>query len=505
MSGAALVAGQGSAPSDQLAEKSQLAGHVNYEQVSNPAGPLDYARTSNQPVRSAWVDILDASSDELIASTQTDDTGAYTVAVPSKRTVTVRVRAQSGGAGADAPWDLSVRDNTRGGAIYAIESPPFTIDAPSMTRDLHAASGWAGNGYGALRAAAPFAILDTLRKSMEKVLSVAPATRFPLLRAYWSVNNVPAYGEVTAGEIGTTSFMRDQSGAAIYVLGKENSDTDEYDASVLTHEWGHYYQDAFGRDDSPGGSHAMADSLDARLAFSEGWGNAWSGIVLGRDNYTDAVGTLQSGGVNIDLANGPPTLRGWYREGSINAILWQLNARVGFAPIHQIMTGWMRTVPALTDIHAFSAGLFARDPAAGAVLTELLLGQAISAAPNDPFGESETNNGGLVAALPLYRPAAVGAATRACVSNAFGSYNKLGSFVYLRVEVPAPRAYVVRIEGPAAADPDVSVYSGRLLARSEGLGSAETATVTLPAGTAVLAINDANDVSASTCFSVTIN
>jgi len=484
-----------------------LGGQVSYASVPNPNGPLDYAASVDKPVRGAPVEVLDALSDAVLASTQTDDAGHYSVALTGGRAVTVRVRAQTGGASPGARWDVSVRDNTQGGAVYAIESPAFNLMAGSATRDLHAASGWGAGHYTGQRTAAPFAILDTLRASVDKVLSVAPDTVFPALRVFWSVNNVPAYGDASVGQIGTTSFTRDQSGPVIYVLGKEDLDTDEYDASVITHEWGHYYQDAFSRDDSPGGAHSMADSLDARLAFSEGWGNAWSGIALGRANYTDALGAAQAspGSTNLDLRKGPPDRSGWYREASIHAILWQLNARAGFKPIHDVMTGSLAGGAALTDIHAFSAGLFARVPAGAASLSELLTGQAISAAVGDPFGQSETNNGGLTPALPLYHPAAIGTSTPACVSNVFGSYNKLGSFVYLRVEVPTARSYVIRIDGPAAADPDVSVYSGRLVARSEGYGASETATVSLPAGTAVLAINDANNTSSWTCFSVSIN
>jgi len=500
--------GGGASPSGAFAgsgAQATLTGKVSYAAVPNPAGPLDYAASADRPVRRALVEVLDAATDTVITATQTDDAGRYSAPLTAGRMVTVRVRAQSGGAPPGASWDLSVRDNTRGGAIHAIESPAFPVVAGAVTRDLHAASGWVNGRYAEERAAAPFAILDALRASFDAVLAVAPDTVFPPLRVYWSVNNVPAYGDPALGQIGTTSFTRDPSGALIYVLGKENVDTDEYDASVITHEWGHYYQDAFSRDDSPGGSHATGDRLDARLAFSEGWGNAWSGIALGRANYTDAVGTAQAGGINLDLSSGPTAARGWFREASIHSIFWQLNARAGFRPIHDVMTGPLHSGAALTDIHSFSAGLFAQAPAAGAALSELLIGQDISAAANDPFGQSETNNGGMASALPLYRAAAVGASVPACVSNAFGSYNKLGSFVYLRLEVPATRSYTIRIDGPATADPDVSVYSGRLITRSEGYGTSETANVTLPAGTAVLAINDANSASASTCFSVSIN
>jgi hypothetical protein len=381
-----------------------------------------------------------------------------------------------------------------------MESPTFSTGTAALTRNLNAPSGWTGAGYGAARVAAPFAVLDTVYATQAKVLSVAPNAAFPALSMFWSANNVPASGDPTLGQIGTTFFTNASTGRAIYVLGKENVDTDEYDASVIAHEWGHYYQSAFSRDDSPGGPHALTDLVDRRVAFSEGWGNAWSGIALGRNNYTDASGPGQAQGINMDLTTGPSSNPGWYREVSIQSILWNLNAQLGFKPIHDTMTGPFKGGLPVTSIHPFAAAFNAAAPGSAPALSALLVGQGISAAPNDPLGIQETNNGGVALALPMY----VQGLTPACVTNQAGTGNKLGSFVYLRFTTTAGN-HAISVVGPSGSDPDWVVYNGGQIAASNGFGTSEVATVSLPASESVLVINDFNNSSAKTCFTVTIN
>lgn len=482
-----------------------LSGTATYDAVPNSAGALVYGSTAAKPVRGAAVEVLNATS-TVLASTVTDGNGAYSVSVPSNTQVFVRVKAQTVQGGSGATWDVSVRDNTQSDAIYAIDSPTLSTGSAAITRDLRAASGWNGTSYGTTRAAGPFAVLDTVYTAMQKVLSVAPATAFPPLRVFWSINNVPASGNRALGQIGTTSFSNAGTGRAIYVLGKENVDTDEYDASVIAHEWGHYYQSAFSRDDSPGGDHATSQRLDRRLAFSEGWGNAWSGIALARSNYTDSAGAGQAQGLNLDLTTGPASTPGWYRESSIQAILWNLNQQVGFQPIHAALTGPFKTTPAVTSIHPFAAAFNAVSPANTGTLASLMAGQSISAAANDPFGLAETNNGSVASALPMYINASVGGTTPACVSNSAGTGNKLGSFAYLRLNAPAAGNRQITVTGASITDPDFEVYSGRLLGFSEATTPAtESATIGLLAGDNVIVVNDYNDSGASTCFSVTIN
>ncbi|MDM0106612.1 hypothetical protein QTH97_16825 [Variovorax sp. J22R24] len=485
-----------------------LDGVATYDSVPNTTGALMYAATAPKPVRGALVEIVNNVSSAILSTTTTDSNGAYAVSVPSSTSVIVRVKAQMVQGGSGATWDVSVRDNTQANAIYAMETPAFSTGTAAGTRNLHAPSGWGGSSYTSGRTAAPFALLDTVYAAQSKVLSVAPAAVFPALRVFWSVNNVPADGNPALGQIGTTFFTDDGGTPAIYVLGKENVDTDEYDASVVAHEWGHYYQSAFSRDDSPGGSHSMTESLDRRVAFSEGWGNAWSGIVLDRGNYTDAVGVRQAQGSNIDLTTGASPNPGWYREASIHSIFWKLNSAVGFKPIHDTLTSaQFKNGLAVTSIHPFTAAFGAAAPAGSSALAGLLSAQSISAAPNDPFGTMETNSGGISGVanpIPLYRSAAVGGSTSACVTNQAGPGNKLGDYVYLRFATPSARNYTITVAGPAGSDPDFVVYSGRQIAEANAVSTTETSSVGLPAGESVLVINDFNNSSAATCFTVTI-
>lgn len=478
-----------------------LSGTATYESVPNASGALVYANTSVKPVRGAYVEVLDASGNQLVA-TSTDDNGAYAVSVPGSTTVVVRVRAQLTRPGPGATWDVTVRDNTRSSAIYSMQSSAFSTGTTALTRDVRAGSGWGGSAYTGERVSGPFAVMDTVYTAMQKVLSVAPATAFPALKVFWSVNNTNAAGSVALGQIGTTFFIGRSSGAEIYVLGKENVDTDEFDAPVIAHEWGHYYQASFSRDDSTGGAHATGERVDRRLAFSEGWGNAWSGIALGRANYVDSGGPGQSQGNNLDLSKGPASNPGWFRETSIQSIFWNLNQQVGFKPIHDAMTSVLFIGGApVTSIHPFTAAFNLVAPGSASALATLLAGQAISPSGSDAYGDQETNDGGLPVVLPMYKTASTGGAVvQACVTNAADPAregNKLGSFAYLRFTALANRPHQFAISSPAGASPNFSIYRG-------GLVSSNTSPVNLAAGEHVLVINDLNNSSTNTCFGVAI-
>ncbi len=483
-----------------------LSGVATFDAVPNTFGALDYVSTHAKPIGGAVVEVL-SSNRSVLASTTTDAFGVYSVSVPANAEMFVRVKAQMLKTGSGATWDVSVRDNTQSSALYVMDSKVFSSGTVALTNDLHAASGWGDASYVAPRTAGPFALLDTVGIAMQKVLSVAPDAQFPPLQIFWSVNNVPSDGDRALGQIGTTEFVDNGiDPRTIYVLGKEGVDTDEYDSSVVAHEWGHYYHTVFSRNDSPGGSHSVAERLDRRLAFSEGWGNAWSGIALERGTYTDSLGTRQGQGVLLDLTAGPAANPGWYREQSIQSILWNLNQAVGFPPIHAAMTGGMKTSAAMTSIHSFTAAFDAATPGSAAKLAFLLDAQGVSSAPNDPFGSAETNRGGapiIANALPMYNYAVLGFPSTACVSNTDGGGNKLGSYVYLRVALSTAGIHQILVVGQASADPDFEVHSAGVLAIADKFGSKERAAVDMHAGDNIIVINDSNN-SPSACFTVSI-
>jgi hypothetical protein len=72
-----------------------------------------------------------------------------------------------------------------------------------------------------------------------------------ILESRTTVRVVGGVIDLPQASIGSTFFINRSTGKEIYVLGAENVDTDEFDDSVIAHEWGHYYQSSFSRDDSP--------------------------------------------------------------------------------------------------------------------------------------------------------------------------------------------------------------------------------------------------------------
>lgn len=481
-----------------------IQGVATFDSVPNASsGRLDYSATSAKPIRGAVVEAVVEDGSQVLASGMTSEAGAYALSVPVNTQVQIRVRAQLQRSSAPS-WDVTVRDNTASGAIYSIQSAVFgSGSAASLQRDIHAPSGWNGSAYGSTRAAGPFALLDTVYVAISKVLSVAPALNFPALRVYWSSKNRPSPGDPAVGEIGTTFFRSSSDGErAIYVLGQADVDTDEYDVSVVAHEWGHYYQSAFSRDDSPGGEHGPGDLLDRRLAFSEGWGNAWSGIALGRSTYSDSNDVAQGGGFSLDLSAAPAANRGWFNEQSIQAIFWNLERAAGFGAIHAAMTGPFRSGVPVTSIHPFAAAFAVAAPSQAGTLASLLAAQAISPSTSDPFGTLETNDQGLSGVLPLYKSAA---SSNLCVEKDNERRNTIGRFAYVRFTLATAGSHRIDVTGlPSTSNPAFEVYQGGLLTgQNVQSGASESATLNLPAGESVLVLRDSNADAA--CFTVSIN
>ena len=102
--------------------------------------------------------------------------------------------------------------------------------------------------------------------------------------------------------------------AAIYLLGDEDHDTDEYDRSLIAHEWVHFFEATLSRSDSLGGGHGPGDQLDMRVAFSEGLANALSAMITGEQSYAASFGPKQGSGWRWDIENAAQArLRpGWF-------------------------------------------------------------------------------------------------------------------------------------------------------------------------------------------------
>ncbi len=481
-----------------------ISGRASFEFV--PPNPncvgLSFVTTQQRPIRGATVQILDAASSTVLGTDVTDDNGDYSFTVNAATNVFLRVRAETKRSGAPS-WDVEVRDNTANTSaplaqrpIYALDSATFSSGAASQTRNLLATTGWGGTRYTGPRAAAPFAVLDSIYNAMLLVLSADPNASFDPLDAFWSINNSTAAGSsadsnvnIANGELGTSYYRGDID--SLFLLGKANDDTEEFDAHVIVHEWGHYFEDVFSRSDSIGGAHGFGDKLDMRVAFGEGWATALSGMALNSSSYCDTQGQSQANGFRIDIESTTPSPRGWFNEFSIMALLFDLwddsvelnrgdSGSVPFASIFNTMTDRQRVSAAHTSIFSFMQGLQDEDASSMALLNDLRDYHDING--TGIYGDGETNDGGSQSpadALPVYTEISPnGTLVNICsnrehdTSEAVG--NRLSEHRFLRMTIMVPSRYRFEILTDAAtlaqlppddpndpidqSDPDVFFY-----------------------------------------------
>lgn len=478
----------------------------------NPDAPVD------SPARGILVEAIAAANEAVLASTTTNELGDYAFIVAENTEIFVRAKAQMLRTGAAPTWNFQVRNNAGGNTLYALIGTVFNVGT-GATRNLTAATGWGGASYTETRAAAPFAILDTVYQAKELILASSNVS-FPPLTLFWSVSNRPAEPLCpSSGNIGTTFYTSggnisqacEPIAGGIYVLGNfEALDTDEFDQHVVAHEFGHYVEAEFSRSDSIGGSHGDGDKLDLRVAFGEGWGNAFAGMVVNDPVYRDSFSRMSNDfGFDVEQDDTRFDDGGWFSETSIAEILWDVfdatnepgdDVSLGFGPIFAAFIDGQRTTFALTSIFSFLEALRDEAPADASGINQLRNREQISG--TDGFGAGESNNGGNPSNLPVYRPIVLNAGQqRVCVSAANGEVNKLGYSKFFRLDLQNQALATITVIGAfdpdtpgsaAAEDPDIYVYRrGEVVAYGEDIGSSETISqISLPAATYIIEVLD---------------
>lgn len=540
-----------------------VSGRVTFDrlqfQTIQGAG-LNAATPVVSPAREVTVEAVNGTT--VAASTTTDSNGNYSLAAPANSNVFIRVRAQMLKTGTAPTWNFAVRNNTNSDAMYVLDGDAFATGTANVTRDLHAPSGWTGTSYGNTRAAAPFAILDTVYRAKELIRTAAPNAAFPALNLYWSTqnrDNASGFCPDT-GDIGTSFYFSDPTNATndrcsparplptgIYILGEYRGvnagDTDEFDAHVIAHEFGHYFEDRFSRSDSTGGDHGIGDQLDLRVAFGEGWGNAFSAMSLGDPQYRDS-GSGISSDFSFSLESDSTLKEGWFSESSVGEILWDIfdttaepgdNVTLGFAPIYAVMNDEQVSTNALTSIFSFASALRADNAGQSSSIRDLLQNEKITG--TGEFGASENNGGDDPGFTDVYTDITVnstvtGLCSTSTASGAEGA-NKLGNVRFLRFVKGASPALVTfqatgvasaTVPGAAAQDPDILVYQrgtrisfgtngdGTQIGESTATGQETISQVQLPAGTYVLQVHafevidpdDTQRVNGPRCLNLTI-
>jgi hypothetical protein len=304
--------GNGAAGTNTATKSSTLSvtGTAEYEDRNIDQDGFTGQKTL-KPIRFADVELVRNSDGTVLASTTTDATGSFSLTFANSGVPGVYARVLS--RTRDPLVKIEVTNLT--GALYAISSNTsdetagtsltFSLTAPVVTASNEAVGG-------------AFHIMDTFVEGSEFVRGLSGSVP-PLVKARWELGS-------TTGTYYNT--LLDQ----INILGGsgiQTGDHDEYDDSVLLHEYGHHIAKYFSKDDSPGGIHYFADNTqDIRLAWSEGWATFFGAAVIDRSDYIDTVGgdPPSNGASSIDLEIRPSSSPLIYTtsEGAVATVLWDV-------------------------------------------------------------------------------------------------------------------------------------------------------------------------------------
>ena len=475
----------------------KIIGKIEYERI-HPLhnGGSTILNKNNITTESAKQVIVEAinSSGQTIATTSTDDNGNYSLTnLPENTSLKIRAYAKMLKAN---KWDTKVIDNTNGDAQYVLDGSLVSTGTQSTRRNLKALA--------STKQSPPFAILDSVYLAMKKVLTADSSVVFPPLKMNWTVNNI---------ESGTYFDGVDN----IMIQGDQKGDSDEYDDHIIIHEWGHYFEAKFSRADSIGGGHTSGDHLDIRLAFGEGWGNAWSAIATDDPIYFDTMG---SNGWNMNIETATHETPGWFSEASIQRILYDLydsnddgadTLSLGFKPIYDTLIGPEKTTKAFTSLFSFITGLKSITPTHSEEINSILSNESINEI-TDIYGSNRKNNV-VSTALPLYKELIVGSgiATNVCVSTTYGVTNKLNNHKYIHFNIDSAgekSISIVKSSGDSTRDPDFTLYKvspfTNVVAGESATANKEDLSYTFKAGEYLLDVSDASN-KGNACFNVTIN
>lgn len=507
----------------QTSELITLSGTVTYDYVPISSEGLDYDSISANPVRGATVEIR-YESGRLYGRTRTNETGQYSINVPQNQTLRVWALAELRQE-ADASYEIKITDNTSDNALYVLSGDAICSGTENSTRDLHASSGWGGVSYTSERSAAPFAILDTLYMAVSLLTSTDPNIQIHPFEMRWSTQNRAVSGNRANGEIGTSSYLPSEN--VSYILGDEDNDTDEYDRSVLLHEFTHFLENRQSRSDSIGGSHSLVSSNDMRLAHSEGLANAFSSIFSESELYRDSGGPQQGQlGASFSLEDNPFTVSGWFNENSIGKIVYDIwdddseagdNLALGFTPIYQTLTDTDYVFSeALMSVFLFADILSAQLNSTDENSLELLL-SAEDINGRGAFGEGEDNAGSTSISLPVYTEMESGDTETLCSNENGGSFNGVGVRRFVKLDIAEEACYQFNAEktsGPSGldTDPDILLHYGgnQITAFESGTIDLERGSQRLRAGTYILEFFDFNNIESDTrggnsCFNLSIS
>jgi hypothetical protein len=448
-----------------------LQGTIGYEKIPATAKGLDLSHPIDVPAAQIRVELRDAGDEtKVVAQGVTDDGGTYRFTIPdSTGQVKVYIFAQTG--------KIQVGDPDTN-QLYVVSTPSFDpASAPAqwLIPDRNRLSG-------------PFNILAAIQRANRALAQADPTIPVDKtqLTVFWS----PSNQDGTYFDVGSNTA---------WVLGDRSEDSDEFDDSVLIHEYGHFIAHRYSRDDSPGGDHFFGDMLDPRLAWSEGWADFFAQAVLGTPIYVDTMGANGADVLAIDLNQEQAIgdTPGYWSEDSVGSALWSMfadpgsgsrNLGLGLKPIVSVLRTYFPK-QAFVYLITLADGLVQSDSSLNAEITDVLARRNIA------------YRFGVVPPVPVPFPRLI--QPSATLTGSVDSWtsqrdNLLNSADYylFRKETDAPVDIQLKVTGSdrsSAADLVLVLYNAqgylaRVVDDQHGVGSVERLAGSLPAGTYIIGV-----------------
>jgi hypothetical protein len=313
-----------------------ISGSAGYTYRQNGEGQYGTLSTSTRPIRFAEVRVTDGGGN-VVQCAETDANGNFSFAMPADgATYHVAVASRA----LNSQIKVSVLNHPENNTPYEV-SMAFTTNANKTLTPIVAQ---ADQAFDASISGGAFNILDDIYQANvwlrtqtancgASLINCQAFSVAPKITAYWAAGFNP--GVYFGGDRAISFYLPGQS--TLLILGGmngdvDNSDNDQFDNSVIIHEYGHFIEDIYAKTNSPGGSHNGDSILDPRLAWGEGWADFFQAAVTGNAVYRDTYGTASgSFGVyfNADITSQTDGMdipaspdEGIFHEFAITRTLW---------------------------------------------------------------------------------------------------------------------------------------------------------------------------------------
>ena len=283
----------------------------------------------------------------------------------------------------------------------------------------------------------------------------------------------------------------------IFLSGDPTFEAMDLSPFVMTHEMGHFVQDLFSTEQSPGGDHTYSDYEDAAAAWIEGNASGIAALVMNtaqQRRYVTSAGQIV---VNIDdisnnTVNGSPQKWpvGWYQETTVSNFIWSNYHTLGMTPEQALApmfsSAWVAG-PYQDTIWAYTTLLKQQQPALAGSIDAFAASHGIVSAGNDEYGAKETNPGNraVADALPPYTMLNVGQTVRLCSVGKLLEYNKIGNSRWLKLAGDGA-SHTLTIQGPPNTVPALNHDNSSVTAGSTML----TMTATAPTSGKVFSLGE---------------